>query len=119
MALRNIPTSMLTPYGTAVDIWAVGTLIHEALTGKVPFYHPEPTVMALRVQFGRASRLPEGTSPECQAFVDAVLQQDAAKRPSAAQLLQHPWVHKHAAAAAAAVAARVKSKFLAELQLDR
>jgi serine/threonine protein kinase len=119
MALRHIPTSQLTPYGTAVDIWAVGTLIHEALTGKVPFYHQEPSVMALKAQFGRPNRLPEGTLPECEAFVDAVLQQQAVKRPSAAQLLQHPWVRKHADAAAAAVAARVKANFLAKLQIQR
>jgi hypothetical protein len=75
--------------------------------------------MAFKAQFGRPNRLPEGTSPECQAFVDAVLQQQAAKRPSAAQLLQHPWLCKHADAAAAAIAARVKAKFLAELQLQR
>lgn len=75
--------------------------------------------MALKAQFGRASRLPAGTSPECQAFVDAVLQQQAAKRPSAAELLEHPWIQQHAPAAAAVVAARLKAKVLAELQLDR
>lgn len=119
IVLRNIPTASLAPFGTAVDIWALGVLVHEALTGKVPFHHPEPAVMALKAQFGRANRLPAETSPECQAFVDVVLQQQAAKRPSAAELLQHPWVKQHAPAAAAAVAARLKAKVLAELQLDR
>lgn len=110
---------MLIPYGAAVDIWALGTLIHEALTGKLPFYHAEPAVMTLKVQFGRANRLPQGTSSECQAFVDAVLQKQPDKRPTAAELLNHPWVERHQAAAAAAVAARIKAKVLAHLQLDR
>lgn len=109
---------MLTPYDSAVDIWALGTLIHEALSGKVPFYHPEPSVMTLKAQFGRASRLPKGTSPECQALVDAVLQKEPSKRPTAAELLQHPWILKHQAAAAAVVAARVRSKVLAQLQIN-
>jgi serine/threonine protein kinase len=107
---------MLTPYTTAVDIWAVGTLIHEALTGRVPFYHHEPTVMALKAQFSPATRLPSSVSPECQAFVDAVLQKHPGKRPTAAELLQHPWVQSHAAAASSLVAARLKVKFLAELR---
>jgi serine/threonine protein kinase len=114
-----MPTSLLTPYSTAVDIWAIGTLVQEALTGKVPFYHPEPSVMALKAQFAAADRLPACISPECQAFVDAALHKHAAKRPTAVELLQHPWVVKHAAAAAAVVAARVKAKFLAELHIDR
>jgi serine/threonine protein kinase len=107
---------MLQPYTTAVDIWALGTLIHEALTGKVPFYHHEPTLMALKAQFSPPARLPSSISTECQAFVDAVLQKQPGKRPTAAELLQHPWVQKHAAAASSLVAARLKAKFLAELR---
>lgn len=119
VALRNIPASALAPYTTAVDIWALGTLIHEALTGQLPFFHVEPSVMALKAQHGKRNPLPAGTSPECEAFVEAALQKQPAKRPSAAQLLQHPFVLKHKAAAAAVVAARVKNKVLAELGLHR
>lgn len=119
VALEQIPSSSLMTYGTAVDIWAIGTLVYEALTGMVPFYHPEPALMALKMQHGRPHPLPLGTSHACQAFLNAALQKEASKRPTAAELLEHPWIQQHADAAAAMVATRVKNKVLAELELDR
>jgi hypothetical protein len=43
--------------------------------------------------------LPPGTSPACVSFIHAALDPDPAKRPSAAQLLRHPWLAASAAAA--------------------
>jgi serine/threonine protein kinase len=100
VALRNIPRTLLRPYSSAVDIWALGILIHEALTGKTPFCHPDAAVVALKAQFAAPCRLSGHASAECQAFVDAVLHKQPGKRPSAATLLQHPWVQKLIANAA-------------------
>ncbi|KAF6255213.1 hypothetical protein COO60DRAFT_1641700 [Scenedesmus sp. NREL 46B-D3] len=100
MAQRNIPRSLLRPYSAAVDTWALGVLVHEALTGRPPFCHPDPAVVALKVQFAAPCKLPGSVSGECQAFVDAVLHKQPGKRPSAAALLQHAWVQKHIAHAA-------------------
>jgi aurora kinase len=100
MALRNIPRSLLRPYSSAVDIWALGVLVHESLTGRTPFCHSDAAVVALKAQFAAPCKLPGGVSAECQAFVDATLHKQPGKRPSAAALLQHPWVQTHMAHAA-------------------
>jgi mitogen-activated protein kinase kinase kinase 1 len=100
MALRNIPRSLLRPYSSAVDIWALGVLVHESLTGRTPFCHTDAAVVALKAQFAAPCKLPGEVSAECQAFVDATLHKQPGKRPSAAVLLQHPWVQKHIAHAA-------------------
>ncbi|WIA31069.1 hypothetical protein OEZ86_001097 [Tetradesmus obliquus] len=99
LALRNIPRTLLRPYSSAVDIWALGILVHEALTGCTPFSHPDAAVVALKTQFGAPCKLPDHVSAECQAFVDAVLHKQPGKRPSAAVLLQHPWLQQHMAEA--------------------
>lgn len=97
MALRNIPRAMLQPYTSAVDIWALGVLIHETLTGRTPFAHKDPAIMAFKAQYGSATKLPEHISQECQSFADMALQKSADKRPTAVDLLSHPWIKKHAA----------------------
>lgn len=83
------------PYGTAVDVWAVGVLLFEALSGWPPFRHRSPELLALLVQAGAPPPLPAGASAEAAAFVAAAMATAPAARPSAAQLLAHPWVARH------------------------
>jgi serine/threonine protein kinase len=50
--------------------------------------------------FGPATALGSPTlrlAPDGQAFLAAALTKDPATRPSAEQLLQHPWLERHAA----------------------
>lgn len=95
VAAGTARTANMRPYGCAVDIWAVGVLVYELLAGRPPVEHRCPEVMALLVQAGMREPLPSGASSECADFVAAALRGDAAARPSAAQLLAHPWVQKH------------------------
>jgi hypothetical protein len=92
------------PYGRPADIWGVGVLIYELLTGRPPFQHRCPELMALLVQAGAQEPLPPGRSPECAAFVDAAMCLNPAERPTAAKLLTHPWVLRSGAGAGAAAA---------------
>jgi serine/threonine protein kinase len=94
IALRKIKPAQLPSYDCKVDIWALGVLIYEALIGVTPFSDADPQAACLRAQF-RAPRPLHGVSAACSDFVTQALAKQASKRPSAVQLLAHPWVQAH------------------------
>ncbi|KAI8465684.1 MAG: hypothetical protein J3K34DRAFT_525156 [Monoraphidium minutum] len=101
-----VPPGWLASYNEKADVWSVGVLVFECLTGAAPFAHPSPAVAALKARFQDAPPLPAGASAACRDFVRAALCQDPRRRASAAALLQHPWLRAAPAAAAAAALAK-------------
>lgn len=94
IAARKIKATQLPSYDCKVDIWAVGVLMYEALMGVTPFNDADPQAACLKAQF-RAPLPLLSVSAACADFVLQALAKQAAKRPSAAQLLAHPWVQAH------------------------
>ncbi len=56
----------------ASDVWAVGTLLYELLTGNAPFDGDSAAAISERVKAG-APEPPSRTRPECPAALDAVV----------------------------------------------
>ncbi|EAY16642.1 STE family protein kinase [Trichomonas vaginalis G3] len=82
------------PYGFAVDIWSLGILCRELAEGEPP-YVTEPPMRALFLIVSRG--IPEISnkevrSPEFIDFLNRCLQRNPAMRPSAAELLEHPFI---------------------------
>lgn len=104
-----------TPFTPASDIWALGCLCIEVLTGKPPFSHLTPRGALLKIAELTPSDLPPwptpaspssptalsgisqggGYSPEASSFVSLCFEMDPHKRPSAAELSLHPWLSDH------------------------
>lgn len=95
---RKIKTTQLPSYDSKVDIWALGVLVYEALMGVTPFGDTDPQAACLKAQFRPPMPLPSGVSAGCADFVSQALSKQAARRPSAADLLAHPWVKAHSSA---------------------
>ncbi|OQR98993.1 protein kinase [Achlya hypogyna] len=76
------------PYGKPIDLWSVGIIVYEMLTGFQPFYPPSACTNE-PVEF--QPRMWKKFSPEAQDFVTHLLERDPTKRFTAEQALTHPW----------------------------
>jgi hypothetical protein len=74
--------------GAPADIWAVGVLLWEALTGRHPFWASSPVDTARRIEEGAPSlrSLRPDLPPLLIKAVDRALCRDPGRRPSAARL---------------------------------
>jgi eukaryotic-like serine/threonine-protein kinase len=61
------------------DIWALGIILHEAVSGKVPFAAPTYADLLRQIVSAKAPRL-EGVDPYFQSIVDRALEKDPKKR---------------------------------------
>lgn len=89
---------MAEAYSYPADIWAFGLILLELATGAFPY--PQENYFALlgHIQERDAPRLPErcGLSAALadpkEGFVAVCLDKEPARRPSARDLLKHPWL---------------------------
>ncbi|ORX70803.1 kinase [Linderina pennispora] len=81
-----------THYTYKGDIWSLGCLVIEMMTGHHPF--PELDQMQALLTIGQMGRpkIPSGISAEALSFLEATLELDVEKRPSALELQSHPFV---------------------------
>ncbi|KAM8790385.1 striated muscle preferentially expressed protein kinase isoform 3-T3 [Rhynchonycteris naso] len=82
------------PIGSATDIWGVGVLTYIMLSGRSPFYEPDPQETEARIVGGRfdAFQLYPNTSQSATLFLRKVLSVHPWSRPSLQDCLAHPWL---------------------------
>ncbi|KAL4457742.1 hypothetical protein ABPG75_012607 [Micractinium tetrahymenae] len=81
------------------DVWAVGVLAFQLLTGQLPWYHEVPALLQhLVAEAAVPWQLLDvmGASTGAQHFIRQALTKDPAQRPTALQLRAHPWLLQHA-----------------------
>jgi serine/threonine protein kinase len=77
-------------YGWASDIWAVGITCIEMATGRHVFTAGWPAILRL-VMEQKPPDLPEHLSDAAKDFISKCLAIQPSERPSAEDLLRHPW----------------------------
>jgi serine/threonine protein kinase len=81
-------------YSFSADIWSLGIVLYELATGEFPF----PKLASFPVLFDHLCHQPEPRligdqySTELKNLVSLCLQRDFIKRPSATELLMHPFL---------------------------
>jgi serine/threonine protein kinase len=82
------------------DVWSAGCTVGEMVTGKAPWM-PMSSPMAIMYKLANSTGWPDALpndvavlGPELHNFLDLCFQRDPEKRPSVADLLQHPYLKK-------------------------
>ncbi|CAA7057736.1 unnamed protein product [Microthlaspi erraticum] len=95
MAPEVINPKRTDGYGSSADIWSLGCTVLEMLTGKIPYCDLENPVQALfRIGRGVLPEIPDTLTPDSQDFILKCLKVNPEERPTAAELLNHPFVRR-------------------------
>lgn len=84
-----------TEYSPAVDMWSMGVILFILLSGYSPFDDDNDAVLFEKIKKGcydDDDPIWEGISAEAKDLVAKLLTVDGAKRLTAVQALQHPWI---------------------------
>lgn len=84
-------------YGTKADIWSVGCTVVEMLNGGHPPWHEKFDNVYTAMYFIAntteiPSNIPSDVSDTCRDFLSRCFERDVTKRPSALELMSHPWL---------------------------
>ena len=90
-------------YNTKVDVWSLGCVLIEMASGKAPWderMHEITNQFRLLYIIGHTDdkpAIPANLSHDCRQFVDLMLTKDPERRPTARELLGHPWLREERA----------------------
>ncbi|XP_054451451.1 mitogen-activated protein kinase kinase kinase 4 isoform X5 [Pteronotus mesoamericanus] len=80
-------------HGRAADIWSLGCVVIEMVTGKRPWHEYEHNFQIMyKVGMGHKPPIPDRLSPEGKDFLSHCLESEPRMRWTASQLLDHPFV---------------------------
>ncbi|XP_015934718.1 mitogen-activated protein kinase kinase kinase 1 [Arachis duranensis] len=81
-------------YGLPADMWSLGCTVLEMLTGKLPYSEFESMQALYRIGKGERPSMPDSLSKDARDFILQCLQVNPDHRPTAAQLLSHPFIQR-------------------------
>ena len=87
------------PYNAASDVWALGVMLYEMLTRRMPFDAKTMTQLMTAICTGPLTRRPEIANDNAWALITAMLSREPSKRPDCSAILLHPALRGHTNAA--------------------
>lgn len=94
--LDYLPPEMIEgkKHGHRVDLWSLGVLCYELLTGSAPFEDEGHSKTYRRIK-AVDLKIPSSISEEASSFINNLLQYTPEKRMSLEEIFQHPWIKKY------------------------
>jgi len=93
--LKDTPKDKRPCYDTKCDIWSAGVIVYILLGGYPPFFDDNRKRLFKKIKAGKFEfhkQYWSDVSEDAKDFISLMLTVDYTKRPSAKQLLQHPWL---------------------------
>lgn len=86
---------MSLQYDAKVDLWSIGTIIFQCLTGSAPFnaQNPQALKRIYEKNLVLIPDIPSGTSPEMADLLTGLLKRNASERMSFEHFFAHPFLH--------------------------
>ncbi|KAK9795608.1 hypothetical protein WJX73_009393 [Symbiochloris irregularis] len=95
ISLEQLRGLGVRPYDCKVDVWAAGVLAYELVVGRAPFEVKDETQTATMIMFSNKLNFPSAYSLLWVDFVKQALEKKPTIRPTAEELLNHPWIKHH------------------------
>ncbi len=88
------------PYDFGVDIWSLGIMTYEMITGCSPFSGPGTDILENIKAYQNFSAIKShledvGASEELFDFLANMLSPESSKRMQVEEILKHPWIFKN------------------------
>jgi serine/threonine protein kinase len=94
--LEYLPPEIVTETGhnTGADIWCLGILLFEMLTGSTPFASKGKDQMLTSIANAKA-KFPHSMPPMAKDLISKMIEKDPNKRISAKEIKNHAWLLEH------------------------
>ncbi|KAL4319277.1 hypothetical protein GQ457_18G018090 [Hibiscus cannabinus] len=86
------PESILGDVTGALDVWSLGCVVVQMITGRLPWDTCDPNDLMLKLFSGESPNIPEDMSILGKDFLQKCFVSDPNKRWSASMLLRHPYL---------------------------
>ncbi|XP_055863136.1 serine/threonine-protein kinase ULK2-like isoform X2 [Biomphalaria glabrata] len=85
---------MSVKYSAKADLWSIGTILYQCLTGRAPFQAQNPQELKKKYEKspGLKPNIPTNTSPELRDLLMRMLKRDAEERISFEEFFSHPFL---------------------------